>query len=198
MLSVPQCFVRPNEIKKQADEAKARFAHIDGDHLTLLNVYHAFKQNRDDPQWCYQNFINFRSLKNADDVRTQLARIMDKFNLKRVSADFNSRDYYINIRKALVAGFFMQVAHLERSGHYVTIKDNQIVNLHPSSVLDHKPEWALYNEFVLTTKNYIRTVTDVRPEWLIQIAPQYYDVNSFPEGSDARRKLNAIIAASRQ
>uniref|UniRef100_A0A915MWC7 RNA helicase n=1 Tax=Meloidogyne javanica TaxID=6303 RepID=A0A915MWC7_MELJA len=198
MLSVPQCFVRPNEIKKQADEAKARFAHIDGDHLTLLNVYHAFKQSRDDPQWCYQNFINFRSLKNADDVRTQLARIMDKFNLKRVSADFNSRDYYINIRKALVAGFFMQVAHLERSGHYVTIKDNQIVNLHPSSVLDHKPEWALYNEFVLTTKNYIRTVTDVRPEWLIQIAPQYYDVNSFPEGSDARRKLNAIIAASRQ
>jgi pre-mRNA-splicing factor ATP-dependent RNA helicase DHX15/PRP43 len=45
MTSVPQCFVRPNEIKKQADDAKSRFAHIDGDHLTLLNVYHAFKQS---------------------------------------------------------------------------------------------------------------------------------------------------------
>ncbi|PAV83987.1 hypothetical protein WR25_21862 [Diploscapter pachys] len=45
MLSVPQCFVRPNEMKKEADEAKARFGHIDGDHLTLLNVYHAFKQS---------------------------------------------------------------------------------------------------------------------------------------------------------
>eukprot|EP00061_Rhincodon_typus_P016305 g44446.t1 len=44
MLSVPQCFVRPTEAKKAADEAKMRFAHIDGDHLTLLNVYHAFKQ----------------------------------------------------------------------------------------------------------------------------------------------------------
>lgn len=44
MLSVPQCFVRPNEVKRAADEAKARFAHVDGDHLTLLNVYHAFKQ----------------------------------------------------------------------------------------------------------------------------------------------------------
>lgn len=43
--SVPQCFVRPNDVKKQADEAKMRFAHIDGDHLTLLNVYHAFKQS---------------------------------------------------------------------------------------------------------------------------------------------------------
>uniref|UniRef100_A0A8R1DLA5 RNA helicase n=1 Tax=Caenorhabditis japonica TaxID=281687 RepID=A0A8R1DLA5_CAEJA len=46
MLSVPQCFVRPNEMKKEADESKARFAHIDGDHLTLLNVYHAFKQSK--------------------------------------------------------------------------------------------------------------------------------------------------------
>lgn len=34
MLSVPQCFVRPNECKREADDAKARFAHVDGDHLT--------------------------------------------------------------------------------------------------------------------------------------------------------------------
>ena len=45
MLSVPQIFVRPLECKKQADDAKMAFAHIDGDHLTMLNVYHAFKQS---------------------------------------------------------------------------------------------------------------------------------------------------------
>merc|ERR1719175_503949 len=67
----------------------------------------------------------------------------------------------MNIRKALCAGFFMQVAHLERTGHYLTVKDNQVVQLHPSTCLDHKPEWVLYNEFVLTTKNYIRACTDV-------------------------------------
>lgn len=44
--------MRPIEAKKQADEAKMRFAHIDGDHLTMLNVYHAFKQNMEDPQVC--------------------------------------------------------------------------------------------------------------------------------------------------
>ena len=43
--AVQQCFVRPNEAKNAADDAKKRFAHIDGDHLTLLNVYHAFKQS---------------------------------------------------------------------------------------------------------------------------------------------------------
>ena len=44
--SVPQVFLRPNEAKKAADEAKMKFAHIDGDHLTLLNVYHAYKQSK--------------------------------------------------------------------------------------------------------------------------------------------------------
>jgi hypothetical protein len=42
------------------------------------------------------------------------------------STDFNSREYYINIRKSMLAGFFMQVAHLERTGHYLTVKDNQV------------------------------------------------------------------------
>ncbi|CAH9079034.1 unnamed protein product [Cuscuta europaea] len=85
MLSVPNCFIRPREAQKAADEAKGRFSHIDGDHLTLLNVYHAYKQNQEDPQWCYENFINYRALKSADNVRQQLARIMARFNLKLCS-----------------------------------------------------------------------------------------------------------------
>ncbi|CAF5026666.1 unnamed protein product, partial [Rotaria sp. Silwood1] len=113
---------------------------------------------------------------SADNVRTQLGRIMDRFNLKRSSTEFTSPDYYINIQK---------------TGHYLTIKDNQIVQLHPSTVLDHKPEWVLYNEFVLTTKNYIRTVTDIKPEWLLTIAPQYYELQSLPE-CEAKRQLMHI------
>jgi pre-mRNA-splicing factor ATP-dependent RNA helicase DHX15/PRP43 len=65
--------------------------------------------DQEDPQWCYDNFVNYRSLKNGDNVRQQLSRIMDRFQLKRTSTDFTSKDYYINIRKALVNGFFMQV-----------------------------------------------------------------------------------------
>jgi len=85
----------------------------------------------------------------------------------------------------------MQVAHLERTGHYLTIKDNQVVQLHPSTCLDHKPEWVVYNEFVLTTKNYIRTVTDIKPEWLLKIAYNYYDVSNFPS-CEAKRQLEFL------
>lgn len=193
MLSVPQIFVRPTEARKQADEAKMRFAHIDGDHLSLLNVYHAYKQNRENPQWCYDNFVSNRSLKSADNVREQLSRIMDRLSLQRTSTEFTSKDYYLNIRKALLSGFFMQVAHLERTGHYLTVKDNQVVQLHPSTCLDHKPEWVLYNEFVLTTKNYIRTCSDIKPEWLLKTAPQYYELGNFPQ-CEARRQLEKMQA----
>lgn len=68
--------------------------------------------DHDDAQWCYDNFIQQRSLKSADSIRTQLARIMDRFKMARKSTDFNSRDYYLNIRKALVSGFFMQVLYV--------------------------------------------------------------------------------------
>ena len=44
--------MRPRDVAKAADEAKARFSHVDGDHLTLLNVYHAYKQNNEDTSWC--------------------------------------------------------------------------------------------------------------------------------------------------
>ena len=104
------------------------------------------------------------------------------------------------------------MAHNERSGTYLTIKDNQTVTLHPSTCLDHKPEWCVYNEFVLTAKNYIRTVTDIKPEWcvliaappgsptrrrLIELAPQYYDMSNFPE-CEAKRLLSRLVARKDQ
>lgn len=52
--------MRPKETQKAADEAKAEFAHIDGDHLTLLNAYHAYKQNGGSKDWCFTNYINSR------------------------------------------------------------------------------------------------------------------------------------------
>lgn len=173
LLSVPQIFVRPIAHRKRADEMKNLFAHPDGDHLTLLNVYHAFKsyEAQENPrQWCHDHFLSYRALQSADNVRQQLQRIMEREEIELVSTPFEDKKYYENIRRALLAGFFMQVAKKESQGKtlYRTVKDNnEPVLLHPSTVLSHDAEWVLYNEFVLTSKNYIRTVTAVKGEWLI-------------------------------
>ncbi|KAI0808115.1 hypothetical protein C8Q74DRAFT_1231048 [Fomes fomentarius] len=41
----------------------------------------------------------------------------------------------------------------------------------------------MFNEFVLTTKPYIPTVTEVQPEWL------YYDLSTFT-GGETKRALS--------
>jgi len=122
----------------------------------------------------------------ADNVREQLKRTMERFEVELVSVQ-DQKKMFLAIRQALCCGFFMQVAHKEgEKGNYVTAKDNQVfllgwvsdrssadstrckvVALHPSCGLDTSPEWVIFNEFVLTTRPYIRTVTEVRPEWQV-------------------------------
>lgn len=196
MLSVPNVFIRPSKDKKRSDDSKNIFAHPDGDHITLLNVYHGFKSDETYEygihKWCRDHYLNYRSLSAADNIRNQLERLMNRHSLELNTSDYESSRYFDNIRKALASGFFMQVAKKRSGGKgYITVKDNQDVLIHPSTVIGHDSEWVVYNEFVLTSKNYIRTVTSVRPEWLIEFAPAYYDLDNFQKG-DIKLSLERI------
>ncbi len=205
LLSVQQVFMRPKEAQKAADQAKAGFSHVDGDHLTLLSAYHGYRTRlkavgeAGAKDWAWENFLDIRALKAADNVRAQLERIMGKQGVPLKSPELaDARGYYSLIRRALCAGFFMTVAHKQSAGHYITVKDCQQVALHPSTALDDKPEWVLFHEFVLTTKNFVRTVTRVEGKWLIEAAPHYFDMANFPGqkpgdgGYETRRALEKL------
>ena len=192
MLSVPVIFLRPREKVKEADEAKAKFAHVDGDHLTYLNCYYAFKHKGDSSTWCYENFINYRSLKSADNIREQLRDIFEKQGHRTENLKHGDPKYYKNIKRCILEGFFMQIAHLEEAGHYLTLRDRQVVVIHPSSVLEHRPEWVIYNEYVLTSKNYIRTITQVKADWFFEVSQDYFNIQELPEGG-AKRALIRVL-----
>ncbi|KAL0948173.1 hypothetical protein HGRIS_010784 [Hohenbuehelia grisea] len=192
MLSIPNVWLRPPNQRSQADAAKALLTIPDSDHLTLMNVYNQYMNNLHDKQWAWNNYLSARALAQADNVRAQLQRNMERFEIDLVSVA-DEKKLHLAVRQALVCGFFMQVAHKEgEKGNYLTVKDNQVVALHPSCGLDSQPEWVLFNEFVLTTRPYIRTVTDVRPEWLIEYATQYFDLASFPDG-ETKRALQRVV-----
>ncbi|KAF5378123.1 hypothetical protein D9615_007544 [Tricholomella constricta] len=192
MMSVPNVWIRPNNQRREADAAKQLLTVPDGDHLTLLNVYNQYHNNRHDKNWTWSHYLSQRALMQADNVRAQLQRTMEKFDVELVSLS-DERKLYVNIRQALVCGFFMQIAHKEgEKGNYLTVKDNQVVALHPSCGLDNQPEWVIFNEFVLTTRPYIRTVSDVKAEWLIDYAGNYFDVTSFPDG-ETKRALQRVV-----
>jgi pre-mRNA-splicing factor ATP-dependent RNA helicase DHX15/PRP43 len=184
-LSVPQIFLRPRESAKAADAAKAQFTYADSDHITMLNAYVEYEATPESKrkQWCWDNFINDRSMLNALNVRKQLVGIMERLGLPVISSDkkCDGSFAFTDIQRALTSGMFMQVAYRQSTGKYLTVKDNQNVELHPSTVIISRPEWVLFEEFVLTTKNFIRTVTITNVDWLVEMAPHYFDLTNFPE-----------------
>ena len=126
-----------------------------------------FRTDSQDQNWSWENYVSQRALLQAENVRRQLESTMIRFEVDLNSVGEGPK-LYQRVREALICGFFMQVAHKEDKV-YVTIKDNQQVNLHPSCGLDTQPDWVLFNEFVLTTRPFIRTVTTVNPEWFVQL-----------------------------
>ncbi|PNW79554.1 hypothetical protein CHLRE_08g358563v5 [Chlamydomonas reinhardtii] len=112
-----------------------------------------------------------RSMKRAQDVRKQLLAIMDRYKLEQVSAGRN----YTKICKAITSGFFFHTARKDPQEGYKTVIEQQPVYIHPSSSLfQQQPDWVLYHELILTTKEYMREVLAIDPRWLPELAPRFF------------------------
>lgn len=171
MLSVESVFFRPKEKQAQADQKKAKFHQPEGDHLTLLAVYEAWKNSKFSNPWCYENFIQARAIRRAQDVRKQLLSILDRYKMDVVSCGKN----FNKVRRAIVAGYFANTAKKDPQEGYRTMVEGQPVYIHPSSALFNKsPEWVLYHELLLTTKEYMRNIMTIEPKWLVELAPAFF------------------------
>jgi ATP-dependent RNA helicase DHX8/PRP22 len=91
---------------------------------------------------------------------------------------------------AVTAGFFMHIARRDPHNEgYLTLVDHTSVHIHPSSILhptkatsalvkSTSPEWVLYHELVMTSREYMRTLSKVDPRWLPLIAPKFFKLNT--------------------
>ncbi|KAI9836566.1 MAG: hypothetical protein M1819_001198 [Sarea resinae] len=173
MLSVQTVFYRPKEKQQQADQKKAKFHDPHGDHLTLLNVYNGWKQSKFSNPWCFENFIQARSMRRAQDVRQQLVGIMERYKHQIVSSGRNTN----RVRQALCSGFFRNAARKDPSEGYKTLIEGTPVSMHPSSALFGKPaEHVIFHTLVLTTKEYMHCTTAIEPKWLVEAAPTFFKV----------------------
>ena len=171
--AVQTVFHRPKEKQQQADQKKARFHDPAGDHLTLLNVYNGWKgAGRSDP-WCFENFIQPRSMKRVEEVRKQLVQIFERHRLRIVSC---GRDT-MRVRQALCSGFFRNSARKDPTEGYKTLVEGTPVYMHPSSSLFGKAaEHVIYYSLVETTREYMHNVTAIEPKWLVEAAPTFFKV----------------------
>uniref|UniRef100_A0A4W6DKX6 DEAH-box helicase 32 (putative) n=1 Tax=Lates calcarifer TaxID=8187 RepID=A0A4W6DKX6_LATCA len=190
MLTAPTCFMVPSvDLKPEATQCHMKFQHPEGDHFTLINIYKAFKQyytenNCNVEKWCQDLYLNHASLLMADALRTELTDTLKRIELPISVPAFGSRSNTFNIKRALLAGFFMQVARdVDGSGNYFIMTHKHVAQIHPLSGYGAKspklglPEWVLFHEHSFSEDNCLRTVTHITPEEFIQMAPQYFFYN---------------------
>ena len=173
-------FYRPKDKIIHADTARKNFFQPGGDHISLLNVYNQWAQTDYSTQWCFENFIQHRSMKRARDIRDQLEALLERVEIEIVSNPLDT----VNIRKAVTAGYFYHTARLSKGGHYKTVKHNQTVMIHPNSALfEDLPRWVIYHELVFTTKEYMRNVVEIENKWLLEVAPHYYKAKELEDST---------------
>ncbi|KAJ0114712.1 tp-dependent rna helicase dhx8 [Diaporthe amygdali] len=173
MLNIQTVFYRPKEKQSQADQKKAKFHDPHGDHLTLLNVYNSWKHSGFSNAWCFENFIQARSVRRAKDVRDQLTKMMQRYRHPITSCGRDTE----KVRRALCSGFFRNSARKDPQEGYKTLIEGTNVYLHPSSALFGKnAEWVIYHSLVMTTKEYMHITTAIEPKWLVEAAPTFFKV----------------------
>ena len=188
MLSVENVFYRPKEKQAQADQRRARFFQPEGDHLTLLAVYDGWRAAKFSNPWCYENFLQARAMRRAMDIRKQLLGIMGRYKMAVVSC---GREY-ARVCQAICAGFFTHAAKKDPQEGYRTLVEGQPVYIHPSSAaFNRNPEWIIYHELVLTTKEYMRNVMTLNPRWLVDFAPKFYK-KADPKYLSRRKRMEKI------
>jgi len=199
MLSVPPPYQRPRHNPKAADRAHKAFASGLGDHLSHLSTYNQYEgagDNAGKTQFCKDHFLQDRSMKQVDNICRQLRGISQKRNLLANSPTLEGGGLTVQIRKSLLEGFFMQCSHIDQGGkNYLSVQEQQLVKVHPGSFLTHMPEWVLYHETVVTDRCYMRNVTAISPEMLIEVAPQFYHPkrDTCKLGEVARKSLERAL-----
>ncbi|KAJ8074805.1 hypothetical protein AAF712_003922 [Marasmius tenuissimus] len=194
-------FYRPKDKKLHADQARQNFVRSGGDHFTLLNVWEQWADTNYSQQFCYEQFLQFKSLSRARDIRDQLAGLCERVEIV-VQSNPNSNDV-TPIQKAITSGYFYNTGQLQKSGDsYRTLKTNHTVYIHPSSSLfQHQPpvKTVLYYELVMTSKSYMRQVMEIKPTWLLEVAPHYFkpaDVEQLATGDKKMPNSKAVAASS--
>ena len=185
MLSVPSVFYRPKERQEESDAAREKFFVPESDHLTYLHVYMQWKSNGYSDGWCTRHFLHPKSLRRAKEIREQL---LDIVTLQKMTLISCGTDWDV-IRKCICSGYYHHAAKVKGIGEYVNLRTSVTVQLHPTSALyglGYLPDYVVYHELILTSKEYMSTVTSVDPHWLAELGGVFYSVKE--KGYSAREK----------
>lgn len=119
--SSSKLFYDSSEQRDAALEARRKFRHPSGDHLTILNVVRSYDEiakaesSAARKDWCQKSFLNYRCLAEAMAIRTQLREVCERMKIDwTVSCGNNEQP----ILRSLVRGLVQNSAFLQPDGSY--------------------------------------------------------------------------------
>ncbi|KNB11165.1 hypothetical protein FOXG_20473 [Fusarium oxysporum f. sp. lycopersici 4287] len=177
--------------KKKMETSRRKFAVDEGDHLTLLNAYQAFvTKGRKEAKFCHENNLNFKSMSRAVSIRAQLKRYLERFsiNIDETLAGQASPEANVKkaeqIRRCLTSGYFAHAARMQPDGTFRNVEGNMVLHAHPSSLMfNRKADWVIFHEAMETgSKIFIRDVTKIEKGWLLEYAPEFYQITTDRRG----------------
>jgi pre-mRNA-splicing factor ATP-dependent RNA helicase DHX38/PRP16 len=177
MLSVPTVFFRPKGREDESDAAREKFFVPESDHLTLLHVYQQWKSNGYRSDWCTEHFLHYKAMRKVREVRSQLLDIMKQMKMQNLSCGTN----WDVVRKAICSAYFHNSGRFKTIGEYNNLRTGMPCFLHPTSALyglGYTPDYIVYHELIMTTKEYMQCVTAVEAHWLAELGPMFFSVKT--------------------
>ena len=118
------------ESREAALDTRRKFLHHTGDHLTLLNIYKAYKEltcinggKQITHDWCRRHHLNERAITEAQRIRRQLHDICARVNLDPFSSCGEDID---PILRSLHVGLAHNAAYRQSDGTYKDISNGSV------------------------------------------------------------------------
>ena len=170
-LSANSPFILPPNEEMEARKAHHRFRDMQGDFVTYLNIFNAYKQSDNKEKFCKKNYLDERVMAEIDNINYQLTQIVSDMNIPIVQGKGSFNDYLCCVACGMIQ--FVCIRTGRESYHSLTADH---ICIHPGSVIfKQNPVFIVAGEIVRTSRIFAMSVSPLTKPMLDIINPTLYD-----------------------
>lgn len=170
-LSANSPFILPPNEEMEARKAHHRFRDMQGDFVTYLNIFNAYKQSDNKERFCKKNYLDERVMAEIDNINYQLTQIVSDMNIPIVQGKGSFYDYLCCIACGMIQ--FVCIRTGRESYHSLTADH---ICIHPGSVIfKQNPVFIVAGEIVRTSRIFAMSVSPLTKPMLDIINPTLYE-----------------------
>lgn len=170
-LSANSPFILPPNEEMEARKAHHRFRDMQGDFVTYLNIFNAYKKSDNKEKFCKKNYLDERVMAEIDNINYQLTQIVSDMNIPIVQGKGSFNDYLCCVACGMIQ--FVCIRTGRESYHSLTADH---ICIHPGSVIfKQNPVFIVAGEIVRTSRIFAMSVSPLTKPMLDIINPTLYD-----------------------